>query len=222
MCILAIEAALPRPGLAILTPDGETLARHILESKIGLIETLPPLLQSALHALQAAGQGLTHIAVGIGPGSFTGLRTAIALAQGVAAAAGLPLHGIPASEAFAAAFPTLQRPLWVAIRARRDRIFLIRDTTSETRAEAYADAAIPRPPYPIALAGDAANEAAAHYAARNMDIMLTNARNIDPVWTARACLARLTANLPAHPAQPLYVDPPEAKLPAAGLRPVPL
>ena len=76
----------------------------------------------------------------VGPGSFTGLRTAISLAQGFAAAAGIPLLGVTVAEAFRAALPHLDRPLWVAIRARRDRIFLLRGE----QAEAFADADMPR------------------------------------------------------------------------------
>jgi tRNA threonylcarbamoyladenosine biosynthesis protein TsaB len=52
-------------------------------------------------------------------------------------------------------------------------------------------------------------------------VLLTNARLLDPVWVARAALARAEAGLPLA-AQPIYVDPPEAKLPAGGLRPQPV
>jgi hypothetical protein len=53
-------------------------------------------------------------------------------------------------------------------------------------------------------------------------VILTNARAIDPVWVARAAMARRNAGLPAHAAEPVYVDPPEAKLPLGGLRPAPV
>ncbi len=157
------------------------------------------------------------MAVTIGPGSFTGLRTSISLAQGYAAAAGLPLLGITVAEAFAAAFPQLHRPLWVALRARKNRLFLLRGDL----AEAFADEDIPRSKSPIAVAGDAANDVASRLAAAGCDVLLTNARIIDPVWVALAAQSRLAAGLPARDAQPLYIDPPEAKLPAAGLRPPP-
>ncbi len=217
--ILAIDAALPRAGIAVLAPDGTVLSRQLaardVDGKTGLIETLPVLLQTCI------AEAKTHIGtvtVTLGPGSFTGLRNAISLAQGYAAAASLPLFGVTVAEAFAAAFPVLHRPLWIAIRARRDRIFILRDGI----AEGFADADIPRTKTPIALAGDAANEVAARLAAAGHDVMLTNARFIDPVWVARAALARQAAELPPHAILPVYVDPPEAKLPAAGLRPEPV
>jgi tRNA threonylcarbamoyl adenosine modification protein YeaZ len=212
MIILAIDAALKRAGVAIVA-DGQALTKHYVEGRPGLIETLPPLLQSAID-----GASIDAVAVTIGPGSFTGLRTAISLAQGYAAAAGIPVWGVTVAEAFGQAFPQLHRPLWTAIRARRDRIFLVRDGV----AEAFADSDLPRVKTPVAVAGDAANEVAAHLAAIGGDVILTNARAIDPVWVARAALARQEAGLKPHEAQPIYVDPPEAKLPAGGLRPAPV
>jgi len=212
---LAIDAALPRAGIAVMGADGAAVCRHFAPGRPGLIETLPPLLQTCLAQ---AGVNVDAVAVTIGPGSFTGLRTAISLAQGYAAAAGIPVFGVTVDEAFAMAFPVLHRPLWVAIRARKDRIFLIRDGI----AEAFADADIPRTRNPVAVAGDAANDVAARIAAAGGDVILTNARMIDPVWVARAAVARHAAGLPPRDVQPVYVDPPEAKLPAGGLRPEPV
>jgi tRNA threonylcarbamoyl adenosine modification protein YeaZ len=214
MIVLAIDAAFSRAGVAVVV-DGVAVERRFYAGRPGLIETLPPLLRDCVAA---AGGGIEAVAVTIGPGSFAGLRTAISLAQGYAAAAGVPVWGVTVAEALAEAFPQLHRPLWVAIRARRGRIFLVRDGV----AEGFADAELPRSKIPVAVAGDAANEVAAHLAAAGGDVILTNARAIDPVWVARAALARQAAGMAPHEAQPLYVDPAEAKLPAGGLRPAPV
>ncbi len=211
----AIDASLTRAGIAVVGADGMAISRRFAPGRPGLIETLPALLRDCVAE---AGVQVEAVAVTIGPGSFTGLRTSIALAQGYAAAAGIPLFGVPVDEAFFSAFPILHRPLWVAIRARKDRIFLLRNGVPE----AFADADLPRTKSPVAVAGDAANEVAARLAAAGGDVILTNARAIDPVWVARAALARHAAGLPPHDAQPVYVDPPEAKLPAGGLRPEPV
>lgn len=211
--ILALDAAGPRAGVALLDETGTLRARQTVDATQGLSEYLPQLLEAVLAAAEVRP---LCVAVTVGPGSFTGLRSAIALAQGYATAAGLPLLGVPVGEAFAAAFPALHRPLWVALRARRDRLFIVR----EGRAEAFADAAIPRPDGPVALAGDTAREVAARLAAAGHDVLLTDGRLIDPVWVARAALAREASGLPPHPAMPLYVDAPEARLPA-GLRAAP-
>ncbi len=215
MNILAIDAALPRAGVAVVGADGTALARQFAPGRPGLIETLPGLIASCIAE---AGVPIEAVAVTIGPGSFTGLRTAISLAQGYAAAAGIALLGVTVAEAFAVAFPVLHRPLWVAVRARRDKIFLIRDGVPE----GFADADLPFTKTPVAVAGDAANEVAARLAAADGDVLLTNARLIDPAWVAQAARLRHAAGLAPHPAEPVYVDPPEAKLPAGGLRPEPV
>lgn len=211
MRILAIDAAGPRAGIALLGDDGAVAWQAFTPGRPGLIETLPVLLRDAASYKPEA------VAVTVGPGSFTGLRTAISLAQGFAAASGIPLMGVTVAEAYRAALPHLDRPLWVVLRARRDRIFLLR----EDRAEAFADADLPLPDRPVALAGDAADEAAALLSARGAEMVLTGLTNLDPAWVGQAAAARQAAGLPPHEAVPLYIDPPEAKLPAAGLRPPP-
>jgi tRNA threonylcarbamoyladenosine biosynthesis protein TsaB len=213
LSILAIDASGARAGVAVLGDDGVATVKLFAPGRPGLIETLPGLLQQAV-----AGQNISGVAVTIGPGSFTGLRTAISLAQGYAAAAGLPLIGVTVAEAYQIAFPVLERPLWIATRARRDRIFLARGEA----VDAFADADIPRTKTPVALAGDAANDVAARLAAAGGDVLLTNIRQLEPEWVAQAALARLAAGLAPHAVVPLYIDPPEAKLPAAGLRPPPV
>ncbi|MDD2704813.1 MAG: tRNA (adenosine(37)-N6)-threonylcarbamoyltransferase complex dimerization subunit type 1 TsaB [Acidocella sp.] len=213
MSWLALDASGGRAGLAVLGEDGAVRHRVFAPLRPGLIETLPVLLAEAV-----AGESISNVAVTIGPGSFTGLRTSIALAQGYAAAAGVPLWGVPVEDAYHVPFPQLHRPLWVVVRARRGRVFVLRDGV----ATGYADADMPGSKIPFALAGDVAQEMAARLAARGVDVMLTNAKAIDPVWVARAAQAHRNAGLTPKLAQPIYVDPPEAKLPAAGLRPPPV
>ncbi len=213
MSLIALDASGPRAVLALLAEDGAVLGRWGAPLKPGLIETLPLLLQQA-----AKGQIITDIAICTGPGSFTGLRTSIALAQGFAAGLGATLWGVPAAEAYRQALPDISRPLWVGIRARRGRLFLLRGD----KAEAFADAALPLPQGPVAIGGEEAPWLAASLAAQGADVMLTSARLIDAAWVGRAALARKAAGQAPGPALPLYIDPPEAKLPAAGLRPAPV
>jgi tRNA threonylcarbamoyladenosine biosynthesis protein TsaB len=213
LTILVIDAAGARAGVALVGEDGALVGQKFVDGRPGLIETLPVLLQEILD-----GAVVSAVAVTVGPGSFTGLRTALALAAGFGAAAAAPVWGVTVDEAYAQAFPALNRPLWVAVPARKGRLFLLRDGV----AEGLDDADVPRVRGAVAVAGDAANEVAARLAAGGVDVMLTNARRIEPVWVARAALARREAGLAAHPLLPVYVDPPEAKLPAGGLRAAPV
>lgn len=214
MSLIALDASASEASLALLDQQGVALGRWTAPLKPGLIETLPLLLQSAV-----AGQNISDVAVCIGPGSFTGLRTSIALAQGFAAARGAVLWGIPAWEAYREALVGLDRPLWVCVRARRGRLFLLRDGISP---EAFADDSLPMPQGPVALAGGEAAFAASHLAARGADVTLTNAYLPDATYVGLAAHKHRRAADAPQAAAPLYVDPPEAKLPAAGLRPSPL
>lgn len=213
MSLLALDASGPQAGLALLDESGTLQGQWTTPLKPGLIETLPVLLQNAL-----AGQHVTDFAVCIGPGSFTGLRTSIALAQGVAAGLNIPLWGITAWDAYQEALPGLSHPLWVALRARRGRLFLLRDG----KAEAFADEQLPCPEVPIYVAGEEAAFVTESLCAQKADARLTTAGLINPLWVGLAALRQKQAGKAPAPALPLYVDPPEAKLPAAGLRPAPL
>lgn len=214
MSLIALDASTSQAGLALLDHHGHVLGSWTAPLKPGLIETLPILLRDA-----AAGQNITDVAVCTGPGSFTGLRTSIALAQGFAAGMGAVLWGIPVWDAYKATVQDLTRPLWVVIRARKGRVFLLRHNG---KAESFADDALPIPQEPIILAGEVAALLAPFLTARGADVVLAP----HPLPDA-SCIGlvaqqyRIRGDTP-KPAIPLYVDPPEAKLPAGGLRPNPL
>jgi tRNA threonylcarbamoyladenosine biosynthesis protein TsaB len=60
-----------------------------------------PMLEELFDKTNTKAQTLDAIAFGAGPGSFTGLRIACGLAQGLALPRGLPVIGIPTLEALA-------------------------------------------------------------------------------------------------------------------------
>jgi len=203
MRILALDAAL-RPCSAALVADGALVAQHVSRDARGASAALPGLAAAVL----AAGDGFDAVAVTVGPGSFTGIRAALALGHGLAIGAGVPIFGVTSMAAIEAAWtPVPGAVLWVAIDTRRSRVFLGRGGV----IAAMALDALPPAPEGLMLAGDAALAVAAQTGGR-----LSGIDHIEAQYAARA--AALPANRVA--AQPLYVEPPEAR-PAASLRPAP-
>ena len=99
MKILALETAAD-PGSVALWRDGEVIARACPPDQTNSAALLP----SAQALLAEAGlnfSDLDGVAFGAGPGSFTGLRVACGVAQGLAFGRGLPLIGIGTLEAMA-------------------------------------------------------------------------------------------------------------------------
>ena len=100
MTVLAIDTSSRRRVVCVLAaPNGELL-RAIVEEDVDLDRALPPALGSLLTA------GVTGIAVVIGPGSYTGVRSGMASAVGLSHARRLPLYGV-----------TSLVPVWLAARA---------------------------------------------------------------------------------------------------------
>ena len=217
MRVLALDAALARCAAAVVV-DQQTLALRQQDAARGHAALLPVLTDAVLQQAGLRATSLDLVAVTVGPGSFTGIRAALALAHGLALAAGVPVVGVTVGEALADSLPHLgERRLWSAIDSRPGRVFLERDGA----VASFALDSLPRPDSKIAVAGAAAAAVAARLAARDVDVMLTDARLPQARHIAIVGEHRLGGKLPPLPAQPLYVDAPEAKRPAGGLRPPP-
>lgn len=90
--LLALELSTARGSVAVAAPGGEVL----FEAEFGAGRSHNALLFEPLReALAAAGERLGGIVVGTGPGSYTGVRIAIAAAQGVALSRKVPVAGVP-------------------------------------------------------------------------------------------------------------------------------
>ena len=98
MKILAIEFSSDHRSVAVL--DG---ARLFAEQTVteGRDTASVALIESALGEAAVGRTEIDCIAVGIGPGSYTGIRAAIALTQGWQLARGVKVHGVDSLEALA-------------------------------------------------------------------------------------------------------------------------
>ena len=92
-CILAIDASGDRGSVA-LWQDDKLMAQTIHEAKHGPAATLVPMAQQLMADHHLSFTALTHIVGGRGPGSFTGIRVALAAAKGFCLATGAAPIGI--------------------------------------------------------------------------------------------------------------------------------
>lgn len=99
MRLLALDAATEACSVALLI-DGTLISRS-LESGKSSAAKLVAMIGEVLAEGAVSLSGLDGIATSIGPGSFTGVRITVAVAQGIAFGANLPVTPVTTLEALA-------------------------------------------------------------------------------------------------------------------------
>ena len=97
--ILAFDTATERATSA-LVDDGELLGERVSRASTLLADVDALVRQAGAHP-----RDVTGLAVGIGPGSFTGIRIGLAVARGLALALDVPAAGVSTLDALAAGAP---------------------------------------------------------------------------------------------------------------------
>lgn len=121
MKFLAIETSTDRLSLAV--QNGQHIGAF---EGAGGAQSSATLIPAAMALLQQAGLSLSDldaIAFGRGPGAFTGLRTACAVAQGLALGANLPLLPIDTLLCVAEAARTRSERVLVLMDARMHQVY---------------------------------------------------------------------------------------------------
>ena len=114
MLILAFDTA-TSVATSALVRDGDVLGERV-STPVRVLEDVDALLRDA----RVEPTALDALVVGIGPGSFTGVRMGLAAARGIAFSLGLPVGGVSTLDALAAGAPDAV----AVIDAKRREVFI--------------------------------------------------------------------------------------------------
>ena len=207
-----------------LIGDGDVLAQDFREMTRGHAEALVPMVQKLARDAGIMLSEIDLVAVTIGPGSYTGVRTGIAAARGFALGAGAPAAGVSSLQAVArAAVAAASVPVLCVLETRRADYFAqLFDPDGKSQAAPFvaegdvlADLAASNS---AALAGNAIGRLVAECP------VLGNAPISDAATPKPADIAALAetdyadGGLAPDTLSPLYLRAAEAKLPPRGGR----
>lgn len=181
------------------------------------------LLAEVERAAEAAGGwgAIDRIAVGLGPGSFVGVRIAIATARGLAASTGLPVTGVCTLDALARAAEEAagrERPRLAVLDARRGEAFAALYAADGSRlwepfvaAPAELAGRVGTLPQPPLAAGPGAVRFRDELASRDVEVP----GDADPVHRVAArhvcALAAAGGGAAGDRLDPIYLRPPDAQ-----------
>jgi tRNA threonylcarbamoyladenosine biosynthesis protein TsaB len=123
MTFLAMDTSGAVCVLALAEDDGSVRAVSLFESKRTLSRRLLGEVDSLLTRNSLTLDGMTAFAVGLGPGSFTGVRVGVTTAKTLAQVTGKPLVGVGTLDAYTAALQKLDRPVMPILPSRRGEVY---------------------------------------------------------------------------------------------------
>jgi tRNA threonylcarbamoyladenosine biosynthesis protein TsaB len=222
--LLAFDTALGACSAAVLDEDN-VLAWRFESMERGHAERLAPMVRETMQEAGLAFGAIDRIAVTIGPGTFTGQRVGYAFARGLRLALNRPLIGVTtlAAMAQAAMAETGARGAAVLHDAKRGEVYASammgastlmppRLTTIDEAQQALLERIDARDG-PLAFAGTAGAPAAQKWRDLGGAAAVTEIRAPDAVWVGRLAL---TEPEPETVPGPLYLRPPDARLPVQG------
>jgi tRNA threonylcarbamoyl adenosine modification protein YeaZ len=212
--VLALDTSTPAVTAALteVAPEGVValLAERVSVDARRHGELLSPSIEAVLTESGRTPGQLGAIAVGLGPGPFTGLRVGLVTAAALADSLSLPVYGECSLDAVAAQVPP-GRPLLVATDARRREVYWAGYDSDRRRIAGPAVAApadLPYADYPLR-----AGAGLALYADQLGIEVLSQPRYPGGVALAGLVADRALAGAPADPLTPLYLRRPDAAEP---------
>ncbi|MEO5315775.1 tRNA (adenosine(37)-N6)-threonylcarbamoyltransferase complex dimerization subunit type 1 TsaB [Pseudarthrobacter sp. CC12] len=216
MLILAIDTSAVASA-ALVTDDApeSVLASFATEDTRSHAEVLAPGIHAMLASAGVTGQDVDALAVGVGPGPFTGLRSGIATARTLAYVWGKPLHGLVSLDAMAlevAESTAAVAEFLVVTDARRKEVYWARYSLADGQLPVLEDGphvgfASDLPDLPAFGAG------AGLYA----DVLRAHpdfaAEQPDALYLGQFALARLASGHTLLDSTPLYLRESDAQVP---------
>jgi tRNA threonylcarbamoyl adenosine modification protein YeaZ len=120
--LLAFDTA--TPAVTVALHDGSrVVAEHTVVDPRRHGELLAPGIARVLDDAGCSASDLTGVAVGVGPGPFTGLRVGLVTARALGDALGLPVSGVCTLDVLAGQIGAVGEPFLVATDARRHEVY---------------------------------------------------------------------------------------------------
>jgi tRNA threonylcarbamoyladenosine biosynthesis protein TsaB len=120
--VLGIETSTPQTTVAVGSESG-TLASALLASGRPQHEEVVPAIERLLRWADVPLTSVSGVAVGLGPGLFTGMRVGIAIGKTLAQALGVPIIGISSLDLLAFPARYARRLVCAVIDAKRREVF---------------------------------------------------------------------------------------------------
>ncbi len=214
MLLLAFDTATPAVTVALHDGDQIVAAEAAVDAR-RQGELLAPFIDRALRQAGAARGDLTAIAVGTGPGPYTGLRAGLMTARVLGRALGLPVDGVCTLDIIAAAVAPPGGEFLVATDARRKELYWARYSPAGDRLDG------PRvcPAADLEASLPVAGEGALLYP--ELGAVAIGPRYPDAADLAAISAKRIASGTPAAPAEPLYLRRPDAREPGQRKRVTP-
>jgi tRNA threonylcarbamoyl adenosine modification protein YeaZ len=217
--VLVVGFDTATPAVSVAVRDGERVVAEASAAdgrRHG--ELLMPMIAKVLADAGVSRTDLTAVAVGVGPGPYTGLRVGVVTARVLGAVLGIPVHGVCSLDVIAAAVtPPGGREFLVATDARRKEVYWARYDAAGRRLEGP----LVGPAATIPGAADAfvAGAGGQLYPESFGEV-------IEPAYPAARTLcgivaAQLAAGQPALATEPLYLRRPDAREPGPPKRVTP-
>lgn len=215
MLLLAFDTAMAACSAALYdAARGRVVARRYERMERGHAEALAPMILEVMDEAGLRFDALARIGVTLGPGTFTGVRTAVAMARGFGLALGIPVIGIDTLAGIAANARDETRPLAIAADARRGEVYFALNG-SRPEVIAIADAARRLPEGAVAILGSGAQSVIEASGSRDI-IRLAAGDMPDAANFASLCAARAPQT---GPVEPLYLRPADARPQSGPTRP---